>query len=80
MPEKPPTNKWRVYVGRVAPDLHKSFRSENKAYEYVREQLPLGHRITVKCWENGHWRLFEVFEAAQPDDSPGAAERRLGDS
>jgi hypothetical protein len=71
-PPKPPTNKWRVYVGRVAPDLHKGFRSENKAYEYVRNRLHLGHRITVQYWENGVWRLYEVLNEESPasPDSP----------
>lgn len=67
--DRPPTNKWRVYVGRVAPDLHRNFRSKDKAYEYVRAKLPSGHKITVKVWENGRWRLFEVLNEQPPSDT-----------
>ncbi|WP_157253161.1 hypothetical protein [Nonomuraea typhae] len=75
--DKPPTNRWKVTVGSEVP---KSFRSENKAYAFVREQLPHGHRIVVNQWENGRWLLYEVFEATAPDDSEGAAERRIADN
>ena len=74
---KPPTNKWRVKVGDDDP---KGFRSENKAYEHVREHLPSGKRIVVHNWERGRWGLYEVFEERPPDDAPGAAERRMADN
>ena len=68
MPDKPPTNKWRVTIGDDDP---KPFRSENKAYEYVREHLPSGKRIVVRQWEHGgRWLLFEVLNE-QPAASQG---------
>lgn len=76
-PPKPPTNKWRV---KVAGEEPKGFRSQNKAYEFVREQLPRGERIVVREWENGVWRLFEVFDERPPDDSPDTADQRLADN
>jgi hypothetical protein len=79
-PPKPPTNKWRVYVGSRFPESRRVFRSQNKAYEFVREQLPHGHRIEVREWENGVWRLYEVFDERPPDDSEGAADQRLADN
>lgn len=59
MPDKPPSNRWRVTVGTDDP---KSFRSENKAYEFVREQMPRKLKIVVHEWEHGRWGLFEVHE------------------
>ncbi|MFG1963133.1 hypothetical protein [Nonomuraea sp. NPDC049028] len=76
-PPKPPTNRWRV---KVAGEEPKGFRSQNKAYEYVREHLPRGERIVVREWENGRWVLFEVFDERPPDDSEGAADERLADN
>lgn len=75
--DNPATHKWRVTVGDDAP---KSFRSQNKAYEFVREHLPSGRRIVVREWENGRWRLYETFDAAPPDDSPDAAGTRLANN
>lgn len=78
-PAKPPTNKWRVTVGKTHPQTVRSFRSENKTYEFVREQLPHGHRIKVEQWM-GRWLLFEVFDEQPPADSPEAADQRLADN
>ncbi|MFD9950870.1 hypothetical protein ACFWYW_59070 [Nonomuraea sp. NPDC059023] len=75
--DKPPTNRWKVTVGSEKP---KSFRSETKAYEFVREHLPSGVRIVVHNWERGRWGLYEAFEERSPDDTPGAAERRMADN
>lgn len=77
---KPPTNKWKVKVGADYPPSVRTFRSQNKAYEFVREQLPHGDRIEVREWEDGRWRLYEVFEERPADHSEGAAERRLADN
>lgn len=71
---KPPTNKWKVKVGPDFPPSVRTFRSENKAYEFVREQLLHGHRIEVREWENGVWRLFEVFDEATEPASPDSSE------
>lgn len=76
-PPKPPTNKWRVKVGDDDP---KGFRSENKAYEFVREHLPSGKRIVVREWYREQWVLYEVFDERPPDDSPDAGDHRLADN
>ena len=75
--QKPPTNKWRVTVGSDEP---KGFRSQNKAYEFVHQHLASGVRIVVREWYREQWVLYEVFEARPPDDSAGAADRRLADN
>ncbi|MEU4575971.1 hypothetical protein [Nonomuraea sp. NPDC023979] len=75
--DKPPTNKWRVKVGDAEP---KGFRSENKAYEFVREHLPSGARAVVHSWERGRWGLYEEFDQQPPDDGADAADRRLADN
>ncbi|MFI6510081.1 hypothetical protein ACIBCT_20955 [Streptosporangium sp. NPDC050855] len=57
----PPSSKWRVYLDQVTEGEHKSFRSENKAYVYVREQIAAGTaKVIVHQWDSGGWGLYEV--------------------
>lgn len=65
---KSPAKKWRVVVGSTDPKSTRVFRSESKAYEFVREQLPHGHRIEVRVWEDGRWRLFEILNDLCPEE------------
>ncbi len=57
----PPSSKWRVYLNQVTEGEHKSFRSENKTYEYVREQIAAGTaKVIVQQWLSGRWHLYDV--------------------
>ncbi|MFB4265350.1 hypothetical protein [Nonomuraea sp. GTA35] len=57
---KPPSSRWRVYLNQVVEGEHRSFRSENKTYEYVRERLEAGvQKVIVHQWDCGRWHLYE---------------------
>jgi len=58
---KTPSKRWRVISSGVVTD----YRSENAAYEVVRDLAKAAARVRVEHWEDGHWRLYERIKPGE---------------